>query len=39
MKKYYDQAAALYEETGNDGDTEMQMLENMMQDLKKGGWL
>ena len=39
MKKYYDQAAALYEETGNGGDTEMQMLENMMQDLKKGGWL
>ena len=39
MKAYYDQAAALYEKSGNDGDTEMQMLENMMQDLKKGGWL
>ncbi len=39
MKEYYDQAKALYEEAGNDGDTEMLMLENMMQDLKKGGWL
>lgn len=39
MKKYYDQAAALYEQSGNDSDTEIQMLENMIQDLKKGGWL
>ncbi len=39
MKEYYDLAKELYEETGNDGDTEMMMLENMIQDLKKGGWL
>ncbi len=39
MKAYYDQAKALYEEAGDDGDTEMLMLENMMQNLKKGGWL
>ena len=39
MKTYYDQAVSLYEKSGNDGDTEMQMLENMMLDLKNGGWL
>lgn len=38
MKEYYEQAAALYANTGNDSDTEMMMLENMMKDLQNGGW-
>ena len=38
MKMYYEQAAALYGAESSNGDTEMQMLENMMLDLEKGGW-
>ena len=39
MKEVYDKALKLYEESRFDGDTEMQMLENMMRDLADGGWL
>lgn len=38
MQEYYQRAKELYEVSGEDGDTEMQMLENMMQELKDGGW-
>lgn len=38
MKEYYQKAMDLYGASGGDGDTEMQMLENMMQELKDGGW-
>lgn len=34
----YETALALYEEAGGSGDTEMQMLENLIQDLRDGGW-
>ena len=39
MKEVYDRALQLYQESRFDGDTEMQMLENMMRDLADGGWL
>lgn len=39
MKEFYDKAVELYQQSKIDGDTEMQMLENMMQDLADGGWL
>lgn len=38
MKRHYETALKLYEEAGGEGDTEMQMLETLMQDLKDGGW-
>ena len=38
MKTYYENACNLYEQSGRDGDTEMQMLETMLRDLKDGGW-
>ena len=41
MREYYTQAKELYErnaESSGEGDTEMQMLENMIQDLTQGGW-
>lgn len=37
MKEYYDQAKKLCEE--QDSDQEMQMLDNLIQDLKDGNWL
>jgi serine/threonine-protein kinase len=41
MKIYYDKAFELYESAEAKGvsDTEMQMLQNMMNDIKSGGWL
>ncbi len=39
MKELYDEAVSLYQESKIEGDTEMQMLENMMQELADGGWL
>ena len=41
MKRYYDQAVDLYQKDNNNaaGDTEMQMLDNLMRDLRVGGWL
>ncbi len=38
VREYYQMAREMYKASGEDGDTEMQMLENMMQDLKDGGW-
>lgn len=38
MKEYYEKAALLYKTSKSEGDTEMQMLENMIKDLKSGGW-
>ena len=37
MKEYYDQAKKLCEE--QDSDQEMQMLDNLIQDLRDGNWL
>ena len=37
MKEYYDQAKELYGDQNT--DQEMQMLDNLMQDLKDGNWL
>ena len=37
MKEYYDQAKKLCEE--QDNDQEMQMLDNLIRDLKDGNWL
>ena len=37
MEEYYDQAKKLCEE--QDNDQEMQMLDNLIQDLKDGNWL
>lgn len=37
MKAYYEQAKLLYEDSNAD-DMEMQMLEQMMTELKNGGW-
>ncbi len=39
MKEIYDRAEDLYQRTNRESDTEMQMLKNMIQDLKDGGWL
>lgn len=39
MKELYDKSVSLYQESRTEGDTEIQMLENMMQDLVDGGWL
>ncbi len=39
MKELYEEAMVLYQNADMEGDTEMQMLENMMKDLKDGGWL
>lgn len=39
MKAYYDKASELYDSSGEDGDTEMQMLGRMMEELRDGGWL
>lgn len=36
--EYYETALKLYEAAGSSGDTEMQMLEVMLQDLQDGGW-
>lgn len=36
MRVYYDKASELYPDNGQ--DMEMQMLDNMMQELKDGGW-
>ena len=38
MKMYYESAAQMYEASGNNGDTEMEMLATMMRDLHDGGW-
>ena len=40
VKKYYEEAKTLYEQRGASvpEDVEMQMLENMMQDIKDAGW-
>ena len=38
MKEYYEKADLLYKISKSEGDTEMQMLENMIKDLKSGGW-
>lgn len=37
MQAYYEQAKELY--SSKEQDMEMDMLENMMQELKDGGWL
>lgn len=37
MKEYYDIAKGLYGENGD--DQEMQMLDNLMQELKDENWL
>lgn len=37
MKVYYDRAKELYED--KEGDQEMQMLDNLVQELKEGNWL
>ena len=37
MKEYYDRAKELYGD--QDTDQEMQMLENLIQDLRDGNWL
>ena len=37
MKGYYDKAKELYSD--QDGDQEMQMLDNMVQELKNGNWI
>lgn len=39
MKQYYEKALELCKAEGAARDAEMQMLENMMDDLQKGGWL
>ncbi len=39
MKIYAEKAGALYEKAETGNDTEMDMLENMMRDLRDGGWL
>ncbi len=36
--EYYETALQLYETAGSSDDTEMQMLEVMLQDLQDGGW-
>ena len=38
MKEYYAIATKKYKETEQDNDSEMKMLENMIQDLETGGW-
>ncbi len=38
MKAYSDEAIARYEQSG-ESDTEMQMLEQMLEELEDGGWL
>ena len=37
MKEYYDRARELYGD--QDTDQEMQMLDNLIRDLKDGNWL
>ena len=39
MRQYYEKALELCKAEGAAKDVEMQMLENMMDDLQKGGWL
>lgn len=39
MKEIYDEAVSLYQESQMEGDTEMQMLDNMINNLADGGWL
>lgn len=37
MKAFYDQAKEVY--TGIEQDLEMDMLDRMIQELRKGGWI
>lgn len=39
MKEIYDEAVSLYQDSQTEGDTEMQMLEHMIKELKDGGWI
>ena len=39
MKAYYDKAKELYEASGQAADTEMNMLDSMMEELREGNWL
>ena len=39
MRQYYEKALELGKAEGAAKDVELQMLEHMMDDLQKGGWL
>ena len=39
MAAYYKEAVILYQASGESEDMEMEQLANMMEELKKGGWL